>query len=591
MPGRVTAEYSHGIKSTEGDEKGFIISTKNNPFGFTGHGAAQEWSWNPSGSIWALENVYDYYLFTGDVEYLRDRVYPMMRELAVFWSEYLWYSPYQDRLVVAPSISAEQGPTVNGATYDQSFVWQHFENTIQAAEILGVDADMIGEWREKQSKLNPLLIGDDGQIKEWFEETKIGRAKAGELAEVDIPNWRAGISPTNSIVPHRHLSHLVGLYPGTLISKDSDKDIVDAAMVSLKERGLGATSWSKSHKLNSWARMGRGEECYYMLRGMVGGAGAGFRENLLTSHGNNGGGTINYTATPIFQIDGNFGTTAGVNEMLLQSQLGYTQFLPAIPEAWANGNVSGLVARGNFVIDMKWSDGVADRFDVTSRNGGTFIGEYKNLAKALVVDSKGNNVDVTVVSADKISFETVLGETYTILPYEVSSFSPVAVTGTYAANVAIKVSSKALDGAELYLDCDGTAVGSGTIADGSGVLKIAEVPNVDGEFNVYAKVGNASVKLGTISINKKADNLWSPDLSADPETGELVITFAASVELKPYATVNIDGVNYRITSITSTKVTCDVLMDNIEPGAIIKISGVKFPTLFPSYSFAISINY
>ncbi len=413
-PGRVTAAQTAGVVSGEGEANGFLVNTQNNPFGYTAPSGSQEYGWNISGSTWALQNVYEYYKFTGDVDYLRDNIYPMMKEMANFWQQFLWYSEYQDRLVVSPSVSAEQGPTVNGATYDQSFVWQHFENTIEAAEILGVDADLIETWRSLQAQLKPIQIGEDGQIKEWFEETSIGMAQAGDLAEVEVPNWRAGISPTNSIVPHRHLSHLVGLYPGTLISKDSPEEVVNAAMVSLTERGFGATSWSKSHKINSWARMGRGEESYQMLRSMVGGGNAGLMGNLFASHGNNGSGTINYTASRIFQIDGNFGLASGFSEMLIQSQLGYVQFLPAIPAVWTEGKVEGMIARGNFEIDMVWSEGVADYFRVTSHNGGTFAAEYPGLSAAAVATTTGRAVDFTAENADKIAFETTAGETYII---------------------------------------------------------------------------------------------------------------------------------------------------------------------------------
>ena len=160
-----------------------------------------------------------------------------------------------------------------------------------------------------------------------------------------------------------------------MISKDNP-EFMDAAIVSLNERGLDATGWSKAHKLNLWARTGHSNEAFQIVQSAVGGGNSGFLTNLLSSHG----GGANYKGYPIFQIDGNFGYTAGVNEMLLQSQLGYVQFLPAIPEQWNTGHVEGIVARGNFEIDMNWSEGKADRFEITSRNGNTFTGEYENIA-------------------------------------------------------------------------------------------------------------------------------------------------------------------------------------------------------------------
>ena len=186
---------------------------------------------------------------------------------------------------------------------------------------------------------------------------------------------------------------------------------MDAAMVSLKERGLDATGWSKAHKLNLWARTGHAREAFQLVQSAVGGGNSGFLTNLFSSHG----GGENYKEYPIFQIDGNFGYTAGVNEMLLQSQLGYIQFLPALPKEWENGYVKGIVARGNFVIDMEWSSGTADSFTITSQNGGKFIGEYKNLSSYKVTDSLGNSIPVEISGSDKISFVTQKGSVYRIL--------------------------------------------------------------------------------------------------------------------------------------------------------------------------------
>ena len=270
-----------------------------------------------------------------------------------------------------------------------------------------MDEDLVSTWKEYQSKLNPVLIGDDGQVKEWYEETTFGKAQAGDLPETDIPGWRDSLGAGS--VPHRHISQLVGLYPGTLINKDNEK-FMDAAMVTLNERGLDATCWSKAHKLNLWARTGHAEEAFELVRSAVGGNNAGILTNLLCSHG----GGNNYQAYPIFQIDGNFGLTAGINEMLIQSQLGYIEFLPTLPAEWNNGHVDGMVARGNFEIDMDWSNGKADKFVINSRIGGTFIGEYENLACYTVLDSNGNPVSVKLLNKDKISFETKAGESYTI---------------------------------------------------------------------------------------------------------------------------------------------------------------------------------
>lgn len=410
--GRNAAAASFGIKSDEGEENGWLVGCFSTPYMFSALGQENNAAgWNPIGSAWALLNSYEYYLYTGDTQYLRDELYPSMKEVANFWNEALYWSEYQQRYVSAPSYSPENGPIVNGASYDQQFIWQHFENTIQAAETLGVDADLVAEWKEKQSKLDPVLVGNDGQVKEWYEETSIGKAQAGDLPEIDIPQWRQSLGAQSSGVqpPHRHLSHLMALYPCNLINKDNP-EYMDAAIVSLEERGLDATGWSKAHKLNLWARTGHAEEAFQLVQSDVGGGNSGFLTNLFCSHGAG----ANYKERPIFQIDGNFGYTAGINEMLLQSQLGYVQFLPAIPEQWNTGHVEGIVARGNFEINMNWSNGKADRFEITSNNGNTFTGEYDNIATSTVKKSDGTKVEVQALSDNKISFPTEAGETYTI---------------------------------------------------------------------------------------------------------------------------------------------------------------------------------
>ena len=410
--GRTAAAAAFGIKSEPGEENGWLVGCFSTPYMFVTMGQKNNAAgWNPVGSAWALLNSYEYYLYTGDLEFLKN-LYPSLREVANFWDKALYWSEYQKRYVSAPSYSPENGPIANGAAYDQQFIWQHFENTIQAAEILGIDQELIPQWREKQSKLDPVLVGKDGQVKEWFEETHIGKAQAGELEETDIPQWRQslGAECNGEQPPHRHLSHLMALYPCNMISKDAP-EFMDAAMVSLKERGLDATGWSKAHKLNLWARTGHAREAFQLVQSAVGGGNSGFLTNLFSSHG----GGENYKEYPIFQIDGNFGYTAGVNEMLLQSQLGYIQFLPALPKEWENGYVKGIVARGNFVIDMEWSSGTADSFTITSQNGGKFIGEYKNLSSYKVTDSLGNSIPVEISGSDKISFVTQKGSVYRIL--------------------------------------------------------------------------------------------------------------------------------------------------------------------------------
>ena len=408
IPGRLTAEKSAGVATENfettpiGEGNGFLVNTQNNPFGCTTPFGSQEYGWNIGGSSWGLQNMYDYYLFTGDEAYLRDHIYPMLKEMAEFWNQFLWYSEYQDRLVVGPSVSAEQGPTVNGTTYDQSLAWEVYKMAIEASEILGVDADKRAVWAEKQSQLDPILIGEEGQIKEWYEETRLGYGQAGDLSETKIPNFGAGGSANGGAV-HRHTSQLIGLYPGTLINQDTE-EWMDAAIVSLEQRSLNGTGWSKAMKINMYARTGLGDDTYKMVRSMCAGNTTGILDNLLDSH-------------PPFQIDGNYGLTAGITEMLLQSQLGYTQFLPALPQAWQNGSVQGIKSRGNFTIGETWENGLATTFTVCydgPQASTTFTGDYTDIAKATVTVD-GKEVPFTVdQDTGRISFEAEQGKTYVI---------------------------------------------------------------------------------------------------------------------------------------------------------------------------------
>ncbi|WP_218279204.1 glycoside hydrolase family 95 protein [Knoellia remsis] len=405
VPGRLTAERSAAVKTENfastpvGSGDGFLINTQVNPFGHTAPIGSQEYGWNIGGSSWALQNVYDYYEFTGDRTFLKETAYPLLKEMAAFWNRYLWWSDYQQRLTVAPGVSAEHGPTAVGTTYDQQLVWELYRMAIEASETLGVDADLRATWREKQAQLDPVIIGEQGQVKEWYEETTLGRAQAGDLPEEPIWNFGAGGSANQGSV-HRHTSQLVGLFPGTLITRDT-KEWMDAAIVSLKQRSLYGTGWSKAMKINMYARTGLADDTYSMVRAMLAGNTNGLLDNLLDSH-------------PPFQIDGNFGLTAGMTEMLLQSQAGYTQFLPALPSAWKDGSVDGLVARGNFVVGMDWAGGKATELRVTSRAGGTFVGSYAGLSRATVRDASGAVVAASKDGADRISFPTTKGGSYTI---------------------------------------------------------------------------------------------------------------------------------------------------------------------------------
>ena len=431
-PGRLTAERVHGIEGAVENHTGFTVHTENNPFGMTAPTNAQEYGWNPTGAAWAIQNLWWHYEFTQNEDFLRNTIYPIMKEAVQFWDSYLWTSEYQKindesspyngqaRLVVAPSFSEEQGPTAVGTTYDQSLVWELYNECIKAGKIVGEDEALLKSWEEKMQKLDPIEINDTNGIKEWYEETRVGQknghnqsyAQAGDLAEIEVPNsgWNIG-----HLGEQRHASHLVGLFPGTLINKDNE-EYMNAAIQSLTERGEYSTGWSKANKINLWARTENGEKAYTLLNHLIGGNSSGLQYNLFDSHGSGGGDTM-MNGTPVWQIDGNFGLTSGVAEMLVQSQSGYTQFLPAIPSAWEEGSVQGLKARGNFTIGEKWANGVAETFTVCydgDKESSTFTGSYEDITSAKVY-ADGKEIEVTKEEeTGRISFEAKAGKTYTI---------------------------------------------------------------------------------------------------------------------------------------------------------------------------------
>lgn len=414
-PGRVTAEVYTGVVSDEENpENGFTAHTQNTPFGWTCPGYGFYWGWSPAAVPWILQNCWEYYEYTGDVEFMRDYIYPMLREEAVYYDQILVWDEESQRMVSAPSYSPEHGPVTIGNTYEQSLIWQLYEDTITAAEILGVDADKVEQWKDTQSKLDPLHIGDDGQLKEWYEETTIG----------SLPSERG----------HRHLSHLLGLYPGDLISVDNP-EYMDAAIVSLEERGDNSTGWGMGHRINLWARTGDGNHAYKLIRNLFN---SGIYPNLWDAH-------------PPFQIDGNFGMTSGVAEMLLQSNMGYINILPSLPDAWPDGQVSGLVARGNFEVGMSWSDGKAQTVNILSKNGGECVVKSDNISLANVTDKDGNFVEVTIVDSDKISFPTEAGQEFVIqMSDDTRLDAPQNVESYRTGSTDVSVMWDTVEGADSY---------------------------------------------------------------------------------------------------------------------------------------------
>ena len=366
-PGRITAEYYTGIKSEKGEKNGFLFHTQCTPFGWTCPGWQFDWGWSPAAMPWILHNCYEHYEYTLDKETLKNDIYPMLKECAEYFSKLL--VEHNGRLVTYPCYSPEHGPRTMGNTYEQALLWQLYDDASKSAIVLGIDDDYITKWQDIQSKLKVYEIGDDGQIKEWYHE-----AKLGEIGETH----------------HRHMSHLLGLFPCNVMNKFANPELIDASIISMNHRTDKSTGWSMGQKINTWARVGDGDRVLKIIGDLFKN---GIYPNFFDYH-------------PPFQIDGNFGFTSGVNEMLMQSHCGFIELLPALPTDWVKGSIKGLVARGNFTINIEWNDGKLTKAEITSNMGG----------KCKLYYGKSEYVVENICNSENgfVEFQSEKGKTYTI---------------------------------------------------------------------------------------------------------------------------------------------------------------------------------
>jgi len=357
-------EANYPEKYAGAAQNGWIIGTGGWPYrvdGFmrVGHSG-------PGTGAFTSLLFWDYYDFTRDTEFLREFGYPALREMSLFFSKVL--TEVDGKYLIRESASPENvhnGTHYHtvGCAFDQQMVYENMKRTIEAADILGVSDEFTDSLREILPHLDPVLLGDDGQVKEYREETT--------YSSIGEPH-------------HRHISHLVGLYPGTLIN-DTTPEWLEGARVTLRGRGDASTCWAAAHRLLLWARTKTPAKCRDVINSFI-------SRNLLYNL---------WCYHPPFQIDGNFGYTAGVCEMLLQSQSGYVELLPSIPAEWKNGSFRGLVARGNFTVDCSWKEGKITEAAVTARVGGT-----------LRIKLPASLIPASAEVKDGIcSFETKAGET------------------------------------------------------------------------------------------------------------------------------------------------------------------------------------
>ena len=337
----------------------------------------------PMGAAWLSLHMWEHYAFGGDRVFLRDRAYPVMKEAAAFFVDYLTEDS-QGRLVTGPSVSPEntyvlpdgtRGTLCMGPAMDTEILRELLGKCIQAARILQMDADFVRVLRDILARLPELSIGRHGQLMEWREDYE--EAQPG----------------------HRHISHLFALYPGDQITPEHTRGLAEAARVSLERRlaaGGGRTGWSRAWVVNCFARLHDGERAWENLQALIR---SSTLPNLLDTH-------------PPFQIDGNFGGTAAVAEMLLQSHAGFLSFLPALPRAWRSGRVTGLRARGGFTVDIRWRDGALTRAEIVSLGGGPC---RIAAGSPLTVTCGGRAVEAERTKS-LLSFSTQAGKRYRVEP-------------------------------------------------------------------------------------------------------------------------------------------------------------------------------
>ena len=363
--GKHNAQHFYGINKGWCAGHNTDAWAMSNPVG-TGNESPQ-WSNWALGGAWLVQTLWDHYDYTRDTDYLRNTAYPLMKGAADFLLEWLIPDPHNPaQLITAPCTSPEadyindkgyQGSTFYGGTADLAIIRELFKNTIKGAQALGIDTEYQQQLQSALERLRPYHIGKRGNLMEWYYDW-------------DDQDWH-----------HRHQSHLLGLYPFHQISVDKTPELAAASTKTLEIKGDNSTGWSTGWRINLWARLHRADKAYQILRKLL----TYVSPDSFNDKTHRSGGTYPnlFDAHPPFQIDGNFGGTAGICEMLMQSDGETMYLLPALPKAWKNGEITGIKARGNYEVSLRWKNGKVNKATITCQRAGNLTINYNGKQQKL----------------------------------------------------------------------------------------------------------------------------------------------------------------------------------------------------------------